>query len=345
MMKWLLALFLALSLSAHAEIIMPSGGAVGGSSSGSYATQYPGGRLTLVSGTPVMVAEETAKGTIYYDCYSGNGVPVYNGGGSSVLPITSCEVSLTLDSTDHVSGSNYDVFAISNAGALLLCTGPAWTNATTRSAAIATATTGYYTNTASLTHCYNNSVDYGAVAANQATYLGSFHATANGQTGMQFAPAAASGGSGNVLALYNAYNQVLTRSIETATGSAWTNSTATWHEANNSTGNQINFFQGLATAQPFATVTNTAANTTASGGCYTGINLDSVTANPVPYAGPIAPTGTLNDNYQTSTVVASFYPVLGYHYVAAMEYVTANTCTFLGTNGTANYALVLSIMM
>ena len=65
------------------------------------AVDPPQGRLTLVTATPVMTANETAKATIYYDCYTGKYVPVYNGTNDLYLAIGSCEISTALESERH----------------------------------------------------------------------------------------------------------------------------------------------------------------------------------------------------------------------------------------------------
>ena len=53
--------------------------------------------------------------------------------------------------------------------------------------------------------------------------------TANGQTGMQFAPTPALGGTNNILGVYNAYNRVSTTSICQDTTSTWTYGSSTIH--------------------------------------------------------------------------------------------------------------------
>src|SRR5207249_3058151 len=68
-------------------------------------------------------------------------------------------------------------------------------------------TRGYWTNTNALPNCYNGTTNYGSVAADQGSYLGSLTTTAAGQTSFQLRPAAASGGTAPTLGLFNAYNQ------------------------------------------------------------------------------------------------------------------------------------------
>ena len=115
-------------------------GDVTASGSGSVAATLatpltPGGRLTLTSNTPVMTADATAQGTVYYAPYVNARLPIYDG---SVWAMKAfAQLSLTLNSTDNVSGSLYDIFAFDNSGTLTLGTGPAWVNTATVTMTIA----------------------------------------------------------------------------------------------------------------------------------------------------------------------------------------------------------------
>ena len=166
------------------------GATIGPCGTGS-GTAVPGGRLTIQSGHPVQasVAGITVGGTVttmYYDSYVSNAVPVYNGSSYVALTIGGDEIALTLSTTNHVTNNMYDVFGVSASGTLTLCTGPAWTTTafdgtSARSQAVAVFS-GVYTNTLSMTHCYNGATDYGAIAAHQGTYLGTIYIPAAADT-------------------------------------------------------------------------------------------------------------------------------------------------------------------
>src|SRR5215831_4352906 len=174
--------------------ITPAGGTI--TITGAMAP--PQGRLTLVSHTPVMVTNQTAKSTLFYDCYRGGSVPVFNGTQDVVLAIPSCEISTALQSSGTGVVNNagvFDVWAVAVAGVLHLCvatdgSGGGWATDTGGSntgrgsgySAIDNATRPYLTNANALTHCYEGATDRGTVAVNRATYLGSFWTTAAGQT-------------------------------------------------------------------------------------------------------------------------------------------------------------------
>jgi len=307
-------------------------------------TVTPQGRLTLTSATPVMTTDTTAATTVYYDCYAGNNVPV--GSTPSNLTIPSCEVSMGLSTSNVASGSVYDIFGVSNSGTLVICVGPAWSSTTARGTGAGTTQLdqtngGLWTNENSLTHCYGGAAgttDYGSVAAHAATYLGSLYATANGQTGMQFAPAAAAGGSNNVLALYNAYNRVLFHSLSRDNTSSWTYSTATWRAADNSNSNRINWLDGLIQSQVTASWQAFCGNQ--GGNNYSvGVNFDSTSATP---------GGVVGDSYYSGSTSFSSIAggnstiALGWHYAQAMEDVQGGTVT---CDGVENSAVLMGLSL
>lgn len=301
------------------------------SSAGSCATtslgKTPGGRLTLTTGTPVMSADASAQGTIFYDTYVSNVVPVNN----NYLTIAANEVSVILDSTNDLSGSLYDVFAINVSGVLTLCTGPAWTNSTTRSQAIALSN-GVWTNSGSMTNCFNNAVNKGPISGGAGTYLGTFDATANGQTSMRFHPAAAAGGSlastTCALCLFNAYNRVPLSSTSFDNTSTWTYATATWRAADGNNNNRITYLDGL--GQLVASCTYGVLNTGAVS-AETGCDFNSTSATPANPAYSQSSTGGWNYS------ATDFVPTLGLNFVQAVEYSSGATTTFYGTGASGGF--------
>lgn len=291
----------------------------------------PGGRLTLTSNTPIQLVDKTAQTTVYYCGFAHNWVPNWNGTSWLAYPLDT-QLSLSLDSNSghtgyQVSGSLFDIFATLNAGSLILCTGPAWTNSTTRSAGIALLN-GIWTNSGSMTAKIDATSSTITVAANQGTYLGTIYATANGQTGMALNPAAASGGSANILGLYNGYNQVpiIARSRDSAT--SYTYATNTWQKANNNANNSISWVDGLGTVYVDASYKTAAGNATSADFFEIGINLNSTSATPDTFAYDVSGTTTLANTYKTATTISKFYPTLGFNYIQAMENNSAVTTTY-----------------
>lgn len=321
-------------------------------STGNASVSSPGGRLTLTTGTPVMTADATAQTTVFYDSYVSQTVSVFNGTSWVALTITNNEVSMGLDATvPHIaSGSLYDVFGVNSSG-LALCAGPAWSSTTSRGTGAGTtqihrqSTSGIWTNQNALTHCWGGAsglTDFGSVAVDQATYLGTLDATANGQTGMQFKPAAASGGSNNVLGLYNAYNQVLTGSFERDSTASWTYSTQTWRATNSSNSNRITYVDGLQQSQ--VTTACTVGSQSSAGSVVAGevgVDLDSTTATPtlIAFFQTAATTGSGGNIGNTN----SFAPSLGLHFLQQMEFSSNTNVVQFDANGFQ--ALQINLLM
>lgn len=396
------------SISVNLSLINSLSTAIGGGSS-----FQPQGRLTLVSATPVMTSDQTAKTTVYYSEYIGNLVPIYDG--SNMKSYTFNNLSAILDSTNHKLENLYDIFAYLDTTAKIGVS-PAWSNAATITVTIATpavvswtshglaegapvifttsgalptgitAGTTYYvgrspgansfnistsvanaaagtfvatSGTQSGTHTgtnhtttrgtgsgttelelknglwtnknaitlYNNSVATSSISANQATYLGTIYCTANGQTGMAYKPAAAGGGTANILGLYNAYNRVPILAVSRDSTASWTYAVTTWRAANGNVANRISFVDGLQQSMIDAMqMYHSNGSSTTAGG---GTNLDNTTAGP-------GVVGQINTS-STATLVATtvretFAPQLGFHYLQAMEWRGTGTCNFYGAN-------------
>lgn len=284
------------------------------------ATTAPQGRLTLAASAPVMTTDATAQTTVYYLPYIGFYVPVYNGVTFANKAIGASGISLALDSNSghtgyQSSGGLFDLFAFLNSSTLTLGTGPVWTSSTARSNAISMLT-GFWTNTSSITLRYGTaSGSTISVAANQATYLGTMYATANGQTGMAFAPSAASGGSNNILGLYNAYNRVQTTSTCMDSTSSWSYSTATWRAANGSNNNRISWVDGLQQSFADSYYLCAMAISNASTVGNTGIILDANTGTP----SSITKGGNLSGDLSSPTAALKVTPQIGFHFIQAME--------------------------
>lgn len=298
----------------------------------------PQGRLTLTTATPVMTADVTNTATVYYDTYIGNQVPIYGGSVWSYFTVTADEISLGLDSNTghtnyHASGNLYDIFVANNSG-ITLCTGPAWSTTTARGTGASTTQlarlSGVLTNAVSMTCRFGNvSGNTFTCGVNQCTYLGTMLATANGQTGMQFAPSGASGGPNTVLALWNAYNRVKIESNEQDSAANWNaSSNATWVQVDNSTSNKIRYVDGLAQSPVFAQYVDAATTSSTHG--YIGVERNWA-------GGGAAPSGTIGvppQSTSSGTAVAAnnWSPSLGLNSVVALEWGTSSSTLFFGNN-------------
>lgn len=167
----------------------------------------PQGRLTLVSGTPVMNADAIGATAVFYTpSDAGNLCPVYNG--SVFINEAFSEQTLALVS-NHLASTIYDVFAFMNAGAFTIGTGPAWANSAAGAGSRGTGAgttqlarvNGLLTNAVQIT-ARNGSSTY-TVPANQGTYLGSiFIDAAAGQVTCHFGF-----GTARKFGVWNAFNR------------------------------------------------------------------------------------------------------------------------------------------
>jgi hypothetical protein len=288
-------------------------------------TLEPQGRLTVTTGTPVLIASATAQGTLYYTAYEGRFIPVYDG--THMLPKAfcaantagTCEVSAVMGS-NWATNTIYDWFIASDSGTIRLCSGPAWSSSTARGTGAGTTElqriNGIWTNKNTLTCRYNNTTTF-SVAANQGTYVGTIRTTAAGQTGMCL-QASGAGGAVCTLGVFNAYNRVWTSSVVLDTTSSWTYGVATWRRMNNSANNSINYIDGLGEIQVDGSVAvAVASGTGASTGIAIGAVLNSSTAVPnVSGMGWTGSSGAFDPGLFSKVVLA---PVLGYNNIQAME--------------------------
>lgn len=223
-------------------------GAVNGSATAP-SVPSPQGRLTVVSGTPVVSSDQAGVTAVYYTPYVGDLIPIYNG--SSMISTEFSELTLTLSSS-HAANSIYDVFVFSNSGVLTLVTGPAWSNAAASSGARGSGagTTelarikGLWVNAVSMT-ARNGSTTY-TVGANLATYVGSILIdSSNGQVTCH-----TSFGQSRKWGVWNAYNRKkITLQAGDSTAS-WSYVTNTARASNGNSANSLTVFAGLA-EEPF----------------------------------------------------------------------------------------------
>lgn len=280
----------------------------------------PQGRLTLTTAVPVLISDVTAATTVYYALYNGNLCPIYDGTAFAMEPFT--ELSLTLDATNTLSGKNYDCFVANDSGTIRLVYGPAWSSDTARGTGAGTTElerkNGIWTNKVSMTGRYASGSTI-TVGANQGTYVGTFRASANGQTQVKFGSKAAGGGEA-WLGVWNAYNRIRVAGTVLEDTNSWSYTTATWRAADASNTNRVSFVVGIAEDGIEASY----SGDTGSG--YLGVGLDSTTA----------PTGVYSQNAGGVLGGPGFYkgmPSIGFHYLQALESGTGSANTFYGDNG------------
>jgi hypothetical protein len=301
-----------------------TGGTLSASGGAGSSAPAPQGRATLTSGVAVTTSDVTGATNVYFTPSGGNQVPIYNG--TSFVSTTFAELTLALDSTAahagyQQSGFNFDLFVINDAGTVRLGTGPSWAAGAVAGSDTARGTgagstelqllNGFWTNKNTITIRFGSaSGNTVSVAANQATYVGTIRTTADGVT------------EDSLLKrfVYNAYNQSRRQLLRQEPTASWTWSTASYHQANASSANQIAYVAGLTGAELSATVVTVVLNSTSTPRIvYAGIGLDSTTVN----SRTISNFNRLGDATLSSpggpTAHYTGYAQLGYHYIAWLE--------------------------
>lgn len=287
--------------------------------------EVPGGRLTLTTVTPVLIATVSGATTLYYTPYLHDKVPVYDG--TTWLMTTFTELSvLTTDTTKSpaaIGASKVnDWFVWSDSGTLRIGHGPDWTNDTTRSAGTALVrVNGVWMNNASLTN---------GPAASRGVYVGTTRSNASSQLDWIFG-AVAAGGTAGFLGVWNYYNRVDVASSVGDTGDSWTfNSSGTIRAANNSATMRNSFVMGLQEDIVQSSYSVICTGPAATGNAICGIGIDLVTA----FSGTM---GYYSQGGATLAQTAQYQAThFGFHFHSACETTTSTgNATFFGDNGNA----------
>jgi hypothetical protein len=290
-------------------------------SSGSGAS-VPQGRLTLVSGTPVMTTTVSGASTVYYTLYVGNQIPLINS--STISQGTFGELSQPLaDSTRSPSAaganSNYDLFVWVSGGTPVLSRGPAWASDTTRGTGAGTSQLirlgGFLVNAQAVTN---------GPAAQQGLYVGSVRT--NGSSLVDYAiGGAAAGGTPGSFGVWNTYNRVSVGALVSDSTGSWSYGTAIWRPSDNSANMRVSWLSGLQ-EEPVSAVWQ-GYSTPTGGYAANGIGLDSVSS---PATGSVQ---GLNGTSGISGTQASLQTnLLGWHYVQALEIGNGGTTSWTGTS-------------
>lgn len=207
----------------------------------------PGGRLTLVSGKPVMDADWTSS-TVWYAPYNSDSYPALDATLTwqtvrfSASPVDQAGASLT-GGSKWTAGTSRDIFGT---GSGAICSGPAWP-ASDRASRLLVRYNGIDVNSAAMT-CDTSASSSVSCPQYQCTFLGSINSSVAGQLTAQFGY-----GQNRVFETWTAYswNQIdiiLHTGVILATGTFKpTNQYPAWAPYNNDPLNRANVFTGLPT--------------------------------------------------------------------------------------------------
>jgi hypothetical protein len=251
-----------------------------------------GGRLTLVSATPVTTSDQTAKVTLYYTPYIGNDLPLIQSSDSvgGIKGYKFSELSLSLSGL--TASKVYDVFVYDNGGTLTL-ESLVWTNTTTR------ATTLSFVDGLWVKSTDNH------------LYLGSFYTTGTGTTELSLQ---------NVY-VWNAYNQVPIPFRRADTAGTYTIAATGTRQMRNSSSNQCSVLLGLAGTHVDAYLTASVQVPDAGAGYYAviGDNSTSVAAVGSASGGVVTP----NSGYSVASAsLKTNRLAAGLHNLTMIENVT-----------------------
>lgn len=287
----------------------------------------PGGRLTLTTATPVLTADVTATGTIYYTPYLHDQIPLYDG--VNYIKETFAELSNVLANSAvgnagpaaAAANKNYDMFVWKSAGVQYLTRGPAWSSDTSRGTGAGTTelerVKGMMRNKVAITN---------GPGAGVGLFVGTIRTGAGSQCEVTFGytPAVA---PVPVIGLWNAYNRVNGTGYVLESTNSWAYTTATFRAQNNGAG-CIGQIRGL--NEDFITATFAMLASLSSGSVVlqSGVGISSTTVDSSQTHGFAIP-GT---SPQGITGVYRGQPGLGFYTFVPLEKGGAN-CTMYGDNG------------
>lgn len=319
-----------------------------GATSGTNNPNTPGGRLTLTSNTPVMTGDVLAATAVYYTPYQNAQLPIYNGSTWRQLPFT--QLTMTLNSSFNTSGKVYDLYVSMQGGSLTLSC-MYWGGTTARSTtagglsgtgnASITQKSGIWVNNAAISSSdsTNGSMGY-IIPQYQGTYLGTFYASANGQTQFNIKPNGANGGTANIIGISNAYNRESVVSMCRDTTILWTYNVTAWRMMNASASNRITFVDGLQQSTIDASLQIPLGTAVAGNTAFIGVSLDSTSGTPNMLSYNVSPTGSLANNYQFLNLSEEFPPNLGVHFIQAVENSISGTTSSFNPSGNSMALIV-----
>ncbi len=271
----------------------------------------PQGRLTLTSGSPVMMTSASAQTTVYYTPFVGNMIPIYDG--SNMVPMPFAELSAATADTNHspaAIGANKvnDWFVWNDGGALRLSHGPDWASDTTRSAGTnLTLVNGIWLNNADIAN---------GPTALRGTYVGTTRSNGTSSIDWTFG-SVASGGGRAVFFVWNAYNRVPVATMVGDSTASWQYDVATtWRAPNSNSNMRVHVVRGFnidGARAEYAATAQCGSSTKVSVGI--GLNSTSELAAGATTAMANHPTGEL------TTLTAKFSGLIGagYSYLSALE--------------------------
>jgi hypothetical protein len=297
----------------------------------------PGLRLSLTTGTPVMIADVAGATTVYCTKSKHWYVPIYNGTVLAAVNFVSEQSQTTTDTTKSpaavAANKNYDVFAWNDAGTPRCTRGPAWTSDTVRSLALVVSSThGVYLNNGAITN---------GPAAFRGTYLGTIRSNGSSTIDMKFGTSAAGGGEA-IFGIWNAHNRVTGVAKVNDSTANWSYTSNTLRSSNNSTTNRISFVSGLPFDASFAVLQTEACNGNVLASYFSvALAFDGTTVTESgPYSSFSMGGNTTTGQCVTLQTSNVYMPQTGFHYIQGQERADGtNAVTFTGGSKIPDFGL------
>jgi hypothetical protein len=274
----------------------------------------PQGRLTFLSGTPVMTGDVNGGTTVYYTPYVGQWVSIWNGSAWLVVD-SGGELSQALTDTTKspaaaAAYSIYDMFIWSDGGTIRCTRGPAWASSTIRALPLQRMA-GLLTNSGDIVN---------GPRANFGTYVGTI--LTDGAALVTFLNGgAAVGGSQAWISLWNMYNRIFWQGAVIDTTTSWVYSTAAWRPANGSNYNRVTYVSGMPEdpidARYVCEVLTANSAATALG--YVGVGVDSTTTPTGLNTGMGSSSGNTMNIFAPALAASNASPGIGRHFIQALE--------------------------
>ncbi len=260
-------------------------------------------RLSGVTATPVMTADNASLSTVFLCSYTGNSIALYDGAQWQLVSPSS-EPSLAV--TGRTTDLPFDVFGYLSSGTVVL-EFLNWTNATTRATGL-TRVNGVWTKTGDATRRY-----LGSIRARSATTFSWVLAGTDTPVKMD---------------LYNADNRLDFAFTLKASTDTWAYTIATWRQAQASANYQVDIMVGLQEQFFEAVLLTSSRNSTISIPRQCGIGFDVTNA----ISGTSAATANTVASIECSQMARICnQPAIGRHFYAWLEISTATgTCTWIG---------------
>jgi hypothetical protein len=287
----------------------------------------PSGRLSASSGVAVTSADQTSVSTLYYVALGQSKDPIYDGTNDVLRTIGT--PSLTINATNNLADTQYDVYEIWDGTSVQLAAGVAWTTNTAGAGARGTGAgsaevttfNGRRVNANSMT-MKNGGTTY-TVPANRGNLVGGFRVIST---------AGATEDSAAKRFVWNEYNAVPRPLRRIENSGSWTYSVSAWRQANGATANRVEVFSGAAGRLTQAQVMGLMCNssTTRRAGSV-GIGVNSTTTNSAAIWVP-----AIADNFFIMTTANyNDYLPLGYNQINWLEWgAGGETQTWVGNFGT-----------